>query len=99
MVNARFVRPLDGALLSELAGRHHRHCMTLEEHSLEGGFGSAVLDSSRTTALQVSVSASASPAVLVQAGKQPEQRASFGLTGENWPPGSRPLQRPPRVLR
>lgn len=82
VVNARFAKPLDGALLSELAGRHHR-LLTLEEHSLEGGFGSAVLEYVADNGLQVTVERIGIPAVLVQAGKQREQRAGFGLTGEN----------------
>ena len=41
MVNARFVKPLDTALLRDLAGRFPLLC-TLEENTLRGGFGSAV---------------------------------------------------------
>ncbi len=43
VVNARFVKPLDRALLREIAQRH-RLLITLEEAGLEGGFGSAVLE-------------------------------------------------------
>jgi len=39
----RFVKPLDEALLMELAETHDRF-VTLEEHSLAGGFGSAVVE-------------------------------------------------------
>ena len=47
----RFVRPLDEALLLELAQTHSRF-ITLEEHALAGGFGSAVVEfaSDRTSA-------------------------------------------------
>jgi 1-deoxy-D-xylulose-5-phosphate synthase len=41
VVNCRFVKPLDGALLRDLAGRAPILC-TLEESTLRGGFGSAV---------------------------------------------------------
>jgi 1-deoxy-D-xylulose-5-phosphate synthase len=43
VVNARFVKPLDEALLLELA-RTHRGIVTIEENTCMGGFGSAVLE-------------------------------------------------------
>jgi 1-deoxy-D-xylulose-5-phosphate synthase len=43
VINARFVKPLDKGLINKFAAK--THCLfTLEEHSLEGGFGSAVLE-------------------------------------------------------
>jgi 1-deoxy-D-xylulose-5-phosphate synthase len=41
VVNMRFVKPLDGALLSDVA-RRFTSIVTLEDHSGVGGFGSAV---------------------------------------------------------
>jgi len=43
VVNARFVRPLDGALMRQLAARHEL-VVTIEDHAAHGGFGSAVLE-------------------------------------------------------
>lgn len=43
VVNARFAKPLDIDLLSELAPRHSL-IATIEDHALMGGFGSAVLE-------------------------------------------------------
>ncbi|MFO1078754.1 MAG: 1-deoxy-D-xylulose-5-phosphate synthase [Planctomycetota bacterium] len=43
VVNARFVKPLDEAGVVALCNRHDR-VVTLEDHSLVGGFGSAVLE-------------------------------------------------------
>lgn len=43
LVNARFVKPLDGALLAEQA-KTAKLFVTLEDHALAGGFGSAVLE-------------------------------------------------------
>lgn len=43
VVNARFVKPLDAALITELAARIP-HIVTMEENVLQGGFGSAVLE-------------------------------------------------------
>ncbi|HWR28216.1 MAG TPA: 1-deoxy-D-xylulose-5-phosphate synthase, partial [Negativicutes bacterium] len=44
VVNARFIKPLDEALLIKIAKRA-RWIVTVEENSLMGGFGSAVLES------------------------------------------------------
>ncbi|MEJ2639460.1 MAG: 1-deoxy-D-xylulose-5-phosphate synthase [Desulfosarcinaceae bacterium] len=43
VVNARFIKPLDMALITELAERIPR-IITIEENVLQGGFGSAVLE-------------------------------------------------------
>ena len=82
VVNARFVRPLDEKLLLELADTHERF-ITLEEASLPGGFGSAVVEFVSDRGLDVHVERIGVPAVLVQAGTQPKQRAAVGLSGEN----------------
>jgi 1-deoxy-D-xylulose-5-phosphate synthase len=43
VLDARFVKPLDSALIQEQVGRHSLVC-TVEDHALAGGFGSAVLE-------------------------------------------------------
>jgi 1-deoxy-D-xylulose-5-phosphate synthase len=43
VVDARFVKPLDGDLLARIAG-HCRRIVTVEDHAVQGGFGSAVLE-------------------------------------------------------
>ncbi len=43
VVNARFVKPLDAEGILALLNRHDR-VMTLEDHAVAGGFGSAVLE-------------------------------------------------------
>lgn len=43
VVNARFIKPLDSDLFVELAGKINK-IITVEEHMLAGGFGSAVLE-------------------------------------------------------
>jgi 1-deoxy-D-xylulose-5-phosphate synthase len=82
VVNMRFVRPLDEALLLELAQTHHRF-ITLEEHSLMGGFGSAVGEFVLDRGLPVQVERVGVPGTLIQHDKQPVQRAGFGLSGES----------------
>ncbi|MGA6927220.1 MAG: 1-deoxy-D-xylulose-5-phosphate synthase [Desulfosarcina sp.] len=43
VVNARFVKPLDSELIVGLA-RKHRRIITAEENTVQGGFGSAILE-------------------------------------------------------
>ena len=43
VVNARFVKPLDQTLILPLA-RNIRHIITVEENTVQGGFGSAILE-------------------------------------------------------
>ncbi len=43
VINARFAKPLDKELILELV-RSHKLIMTVEDHALMGGFGSAVLE-------------------------------------------------------
>ncbi len=43
VVNARFAKPLDEGILRDLSRDHHT-LVTLEEHALMGGFGSAVVE-------------------------------------------------------
>ncbi|MEK6737986.1 MAG: 1-deoxy-D-xylulose-5-phosphate synthase, partial [Planctomycetota bacterium] len=43
VVNARFAKPLDKELILELV-RNHKLIITVEDHALMGGFGSAVLE-------------------------------------------------------
>ena len=82
VVNMRFVAPLDEALLVELA-QTHRKFITLEEHSLAGGFGSAVVEFAADRDLGVTIERIGVPNILIQHDKQPNQRASFGLSAEN----------------
>jgi 1-deoxy-D-xylulose-5-phosphate synthase len=43
IINARFVKPLDGEMLIHCA-HNHRSLYTIEDHLRSGGFGSAVLE-------------------------------------------------------
>lgn len=82
VVNARFVKPLDEMLLIQLALNHSRF-LTLEEHSLAGGFGSAVVEFASDRDLKVHVERVGVPNVLVQHDSQARQRAQFGLNAES----------------
>lgn len=52
VVNARFAKPIDAELLIDLADSHEV-IVTIEDHSLQGGFGSAVLEALAGTRARV----------------------------------------------
>jgi 1-deoxy-D-xylulose-5-phosphate synthase len=81
IVNARFAKPLDERLLLGLP-REHSHVITVEEHSLAGGFGSAVAEFVSDRGLQLRVDRIGVPGTLVQHDSQDKQRAQIGLGGE-----------------
>ena len=80
VVNARFVKPLDRALLLS-----HAACIpllvTMEDHVLAGGFGSAVLEALQEADCPVAVERIGWPDKFVEHGNNVEVlRASCGLT-------------------
>ncbi len=82
VVNARFAKPLDETLFIQLA-QTHRRFLTLEEHSLAGGFGSAVVEFASDRDLRIHVERIGVPNVLVAHDSQNKQRTQFGLHAEN----------------
>ncbi len=83
VVNARFVKPLDRALLLS-----HAACMpllvTMEDHVLSGGFGSAVLEELQEADCAVAVERIGWPDKFVEHGSNVEAlRAAHGLSFED----------------
>ncbi len=79
VVNARFVKPLDEHLLLSFLKRVDR-VLTVEENTLEGGFGSAVLEMlERRNIKGVSVRRLGIPDTFVRHGSQEELRSEFGI--------------------
>ena len=78
VVNARFLRPLDTALLHPLVQRIGR-VVTMEEGSLEGGFGSAVIESLQDSDLHLPVMRLGIPDVLVDHATPQQSFESLGL--------------------
>ena len=78
VVNARFLRPLDKALLHPLAQRIGR-VVTMEEGSLEGGFGSAVIESLQEAQLLLPVMRLGIPDVLVDHATPQQSFETLGL--------------------
>jgi 1-deoxy-D-xylulose-5-phosphate synthase len=87
VADARFAKPIDGALAERLA-REHDLVVTIEENVLPGGFGSAILEhledafaeapGERAHVLRVGL-----PDRYVTHGKPALLRAEAGLTGES----------------
>ncbi|MDO8491219.1 MAG: 1-deoxy-D-xylulose-5-phosphate synthase [Dehalococcoidia bacterium] len=79
VANARFVKPLDTALVeSLLAGS--RRLVTVEENVLSGGFGSAVLEYLAQAGFQnAEVKCLGLPDAFVEHGSQAQLRAAYGL--------------------
>jgi 1-deoxy-D-xylulose-5-phosphate synthase len=78
VVNMRFVKPLDEALIREMAASHEL-LVTLEENALLGGAGSAVAEYLGSENLQVAVMNLGLPDVYLEHGSQAEQLADAGL--------------------
>lgn len=83
LVNARFCKPLDEELLFRLAQEGYQ-IITVEEGSVMGGFGSAVLECySQAGYHGVPVQMVAVPDYFVEHGSVKEQRQEVGLTAEH----------------
>jgi 1-deoxy-D-xylulose-5-phosphate synthase len=79
VVNARFLRPLDEALILPLARRIGR-VVTMEEGALPGGFGAAVVETLNDHELAVPVLRLGIPDVLVDHASPVQSKESLGLT-------------------
>ncbi|HKE36258.1 MAG TPA: transketolase C-terminal domain-containing protein, partial [Candidatus Baltobacteraceae bacterium] len=73
--------PIDERLMLDLAN-DHTHIITLEEHALPGGFGSAVAEFVADRGLDLRVQRIGVPNVLVQHDSQDKQRSAVGLNGD-----------------
>ena len=79
LVDMRWVKPLDEALLLELASTHERF-VTVEENGLAGGAGSAVAEFLANAGVQVQMRHIAIPDGFIHHGSQQQNRETAGLT-------------------
>jgi 1-deoxy-D-xylulose-5-phosphate synthase len=78
VLNARFAKPLDATRIVALA-RKVRAVVTVEEHALQGGFGSAVLEALAAAGVQRPVRCLGVPDTIVEHGDPATIRARLGL--------------------
>jgi 1-deoxy-D-xylulose-5-phosphate synthase len=81
VVNVRFAKPVDAACIAKYA----RRCgllVTMEDHVLAGGFGSAVLETLNEQEIDVPVVRVGWPDAFIEHGKVDDLRAKYGLTAE-----------------
>jgi 1-deoxy-D-xylulose-5-phosphate synthase len=82
VVNARFVKPLDGDLIARIAGQV-KCLLTVEEGCRMGGFGSAVLEAlSERQLFNLPTRILGLPDKYIEQGPQDLLRASYGLTAD-----------------
>jgi 1-deoxy-D-xylulose-5-phosphate synthase len=81
VVNPRFAKPID----RECVARYARRCgliVTLEDHVLAGGFGSAVLEALNELEMNIPVVRIGWPDEFIEHGKVEALRTKYGLTAE-----------------
>ncbi|MEM6885968.1 MAG: 1-deoxy-D-xylulose-5-phosphate synthase [Verrucomicrobiota bacterium] len=81
LINARFAKPMDHGTL-DFYGRSTDLVITLEDHVVEGGFGSIVVDSLSDLGIQTPVVRIGWPDQFIEHGKEDLLREKYGLTVE-----------------
>jgi len=82
VINARFVKPLDGDLIASIA-REVKCLLTVEESAAMGGFGSAVLESlSEKGVVNLPTKCLGLPDQYIEQGPQDLLREKYGLTDD-----------------
>ncbi len=82
-INARFLKPLDAdCLLAHAEKGNTRIVVTLEDHCITGGFGSAVLELFNNSGTETTLLRIGWPDTFVEHGKDAQLRAKHGLTPE-----------------
>ena len=81
MINARFAKPVDGEMVARFA-QSAELLLTLEDHALAGGFGSAVLEELNNRGLETPVIRIGWPDQFIEQGKPEQLREKYGLSAE-----------------
>jgi 1-deoxy-D-xylulose-5-phosphate synthase len=81
VINARFAKPLDAACVAKY-GKRCGLLVTMEDHVLAGGFGSAVLETLNEREIEAPVVRVGWPDQFIEHGKVEDLRAKYGLTAE-----------------
>ncbi len=78
VVDMRFVKPLDQELLIELC-ENHEHFITVEDHAIQGGAGSAVIEFFANKGISKTIRILGIPDEYIQHGTQQEQWSGMGV--------------------
>jgi 1-deoxy-D-xylulose-5-phosphate synthase len=81
VINARFAKPVDAEMINYYASRAEL-LVTVEDHALAGGFGSAVLEELNRAGLSTPVVRVGWPDQFIEHGKPEELRKKYGLSAE-----------------
>jgi 1-deoxy-D-xylulose-5-phosphate synthase len=81
VIDARFAKPLDSGMIAQY-GRSAEVLLTLEDHVLAGGFGSAVLEELNRQGLSTPVLRIGWPDQFIEHGKPDDLRRKYGLTAQ-----------------
>lgn len=81
VINPRFAKPIDRDCVAEFGGKA-RLLITLEDHVLAGGFGSAVMETLNELETQVPVVRVGWPDQFIEHGKVDALRIKYGVTAE-----------------
>jgi 1-deoxy-D-xylulose-5-phosphate synthase len=79
VVNCRFLKPMDNAMLESLV-QEHRVIVTVEEGTIVNGFGAYLAETLQTTHPEVQVVALGVPDRLIEQAPRAEQLDRFGLS-------------------
>lgn len=82
IINARFIKPLDSETICKYVSTAKVAC-TFEDHSIVGGFYSAVLESLENQGISTPVTAIAWPDKFIEHGSEQILREKYGLTATN----------------
>lgn len=82
VINLRFVKPLDEKLILSIA-KKTKKIITIEEGTIKGGLGSAILELLEKNNVKADVEIIGIPDKFIEQAKQPKQLELCGLTKEN----------------
>jgi len=83
LINARFIKPIDGDILKELHKQKVKNLITIEENALYGGFGAAVLEKCNELNIHFNINRFGLPDEFVTFGDANILREKIGLTTQN----------------
>jgi 1-deoxy-D-xylulose-5-phosphate synthase len=79
VINARFAKPIDAEMV-EFYARHVDVILTMEDHALAGGFGSAVIEALSDARISTPVVRIGWPDQFIEHGKPDDLRIKYGIS-------------------